>query len=716
MRLARTAGIAIALALPAGEALAYKTENVFVVVIDGVRSLEAFEDPEHRWIPRLWNDLRPQGTLYTQFYNDYGTTYTTPGHMAMITGQWHQLPNLYSGGGYFDARSKAPTIFEYFRASTSSQRSDCWVVSGKQNNIHADWGLDPHYGPEFDSYVTVGTHDEETFSTLEAVLAQDQPKLVLVNFQDPDSTGHTAEWESYTAAIAGADQLVYEIWTDLIQGDPHYRDKTTMIVTSDHGRHLPEFGDFINHGGICSGDRHIPFLALGPDTPDEHEVTERRYQIDIATTVGELLDFETPMSRGQTLTGMIKNRRHPDPRKRRIARDPSLSIHKRIVYLTYAENDADDMGNSRVYVTRKSISEPTFASPVRMDSSTRWAFKPVIDANGDHIHLAWADGRALDDRGDTWSIFYRVSEDRGKTWSDEELVATSIFETAEDDRATIIAEPRIYGNSLGGVILLTLRRGRATTDIYAMIRGSQSHTWRSRSLFPGVTFPKFLSAGSLFELDEVGLVWTDLALTPGGLSGNRNWDIFFRRSTDGGRSYESQRNLSDTDGHSYEPELISGDDRHLLLWSERPSNGAPWKVYGRLSTDRGETFEPRQQLSEGENSAWKATGIWDRDYGNFVVSWSEIVNDAGAIKMSLSSNGKNWSQPATIAASLSEGGIQDNPTLACGSLTAYAAWEELNPDDGSWFIRTAELYRSQAGSELPSTLGLLGEAAPKPAR
>lgn len=114
--------------------LAYTTENVFVVVIDGLRNNEAFEDADHDLIPHIWNDLRPQGTIYTEFYNDYLTTFTTPGHMAIVTGQWHVAPNLANvvSGGIYDVRPEAPTIFEYFRYHTGKPKASCLVVTGKK--------------------------------------------------------------------------------------------------------------------------------------------------------------------------------------------------------------------------------------------------------------------------------------------------------------------------------------------------------------------------------------------------------------------------------------------------------------------------------------------------------------------------------------------------------------------------------------------------------
>lgn len=45
--------------LMASAAKSYQTENVFIVVIDGIRDTEAFDDTSHAHIPNLWNNLRP---------------------------------------------------------------------------------------------------------------------------------------------------------------------------------------------------------------------------------------------------------------------------------------------------------------------------------------------------------------------------------------------------------------------------------------------------------------------------------------------------------------------------------------------------------------------------------------------------------------------------------------------------------------------------------
>ncbi|MBI3988401.1 MAG: sulfatase-like hydrolase/transferase [candidate division NC10 bacterium] len=572
------AAIVVTLLFPITPLQAYETQNVFVVVIDGLRDLEGFEDPTHQYIPRIWNDLRPQGTIYTEFYNDFLTTYTTPGHLAILSGQWQADPNLASGGEAInDVRGDEPTLCEYYRKYTGAPQSACWVVTGKKNNLQTDWALEPAFGPDYKSNVVLGGTDIETFNTLASVLAQDHPNLVLVNFRDVDEAGHTGNWTTYTNTILTADTLVYRIWTELIQGDAIYRDKTTLIVTSDHGRHLPGFGDFENHGGICHGDRHIIFLALGPDTLAGREVTERRYQIDIAPTVGELLGFPTPFARGQTLTGIFEDGLNPNPRLHVYQQNPKVTIFNQTVFVVWSENDLTDTGTQRVYLKKKPFTEPSFSAPLLINDATaaRWAFSPSVATNKDGLHVVWLDGRALDARGDTWSVFYRRSPDYGTTWDQEQLIVTSQFETDTNDTAEIIGEPEIGANSLGEIII-TVRYSNPFKKITSFRSTDGGKTWGEVGIHETDEFPRQYTGTSMSLPRELGLIWIDLAQTPGQSTGNTNWEIFFKRTLNSGTTWQDLRRLTNEAGYSYNP-VLAWSGKLLALWANRDVSVAPWK-------------------------------------------------------------------------------------------------------------------------------------------
>lgn len=60
--------LSIALLSPA-TSTAHKTERVVLVVIDGLRATEGFEERPWDFIPMMWDSLTPRGTLYPNYYN-----------------------------------------------------------------------------------------------------------------------------------------------------------------------------------------------------------------------------------------------------------------------------------------------------------------------------------------------------------------------------------------------------------------------------------------------------------------------------------------------------------------------------------------------------------------------------------------------------------------------------------------------------------------------
>ena len=267
-------------------------QNVIIVVIDGARYTESFGRKD-KFIPHLYNELKPQGTIFTNFrIADEGYTTTNPGHASIITGTWQLIKNDGT------ERPNKPTIFEYFRKELSAKETDCFVVAGKKKIAALSYSAFPGFGEDFGaSTCCFDGDDNRVYDSLVVVMDTYHPKIILVNFPTTDKKGHTGVWNDYINALSNADNLVYELWQK-IHSDSFYKEKTTMLVTNDHGRHTDSFK---NHGDDCDGCEHIMLLAIGRDIPEEKINSELHHQIDIAKTAGNLLGFETPYVNGENL-------------------------------------------------------------------------------------------------------------------------------------------------------------------------------------------------------------------------------------------------------------------------------------------------------------------------------------------------------------------------------------------------------------------------------
>jgi len=288
--------------LVCSQLLAQRTQFVVLVVVDGTRYAETFGDSTHANIPIIWNHLRPLGTIYTSFWND-GSTMTNSGHASILSGTREALKNNGT------ELPHSPSVFEYFRKETGASVKQCWVVLGKSKLQMLAFSTHKEYGSHYGASVKKSSSEYDNLIALEnaaSVLVNYHPKLTIVNVPAADSLAHDGFLDKYVGAIRQADTVVASIW-NVIQADSLLRDKTTMIVTNDHGRHTT---DYTNHGDQCEGCRHIMLLVVGPDTPAGVIDSSTRKQVDIAPTVGRLLGFSTPYSVGTVLeSAIIKNQR-----------------------------------------------------------------------------------------------------------------------------------------------------------------------------------------------------------------------------------------------------------------------------------------------------------------------------------------------------------------------------------------------------------------------
>jgi hypothetical protein len=86
------------------------------------------------------------------------------------------------------------------------------------------------------------------------------------------------------------DKMIENLW-NFYQSQPEYKNKTTFLITCDHGR-----GDFIksqwtSHGSDIKESGEIWYAIMGPDVKPKGEIKheEQLYQYQFANTILKLL-------------------------------------------------------------------------------------------------------------------------------------------------------------------------------------------------------------------------------------------------------------------------------------------------------------------------------------------------------------------------------------------------------------------------------------------
>jgi len=282
-----------------GEASAYaptavpRSRHVVVLIMDGGRYDHTFGDPEHRYVPHMWNELAPQGVVLERFYNA-GHTITLSGHATLATGRRERVLGEAAG------RFQGPTIFERSREDLELGQEAVWLIFGKTKLgqvFNRSMGA-AVYRP---SMWAEETDDATVAARLWQVLEEARPALTLVNFPSVDRSAHAGDWPGYLNAISQFDALAAETWRR-IQADPELAASTTLVVTNDHGR---QYDDWTRHGDDSEGSRRIMFLALGPDLKPNASSRLDRSLTDLEATVACLMGVAMPSSQGTPMLEIL---------------------------------------------------------------------------------------------------------------------------------------------------------------------------------------------------------------------------------------------------------------------------------------------------------------------------------------------------------------------------------------------------------------------------
>jgi hypothetical protein len=280
--------------LIAGNCSAYVTRNIVLVLIDGARYTETLGDPNHRYADKMYN-LSLQGSVLNTFNNN-NITLTERAVPAIWCGAW-TAPRDTVVGGKSTQYTIIPTMFEYYRKQLGAVGDSVWYIA---KYLSSPWlfSYHPDYGPSYwATYWSQGSNDLAVWNYTSQIMDTYHPRFFEVYLADVDHQGHTGVWSNYVTAISVADSIVDMLWQK-IQSDPFYKDKTTMFVTNDHGRHTT---DFSSHGDGCSGCRHIMFLAIGPDIKAGYTTSNYHAIPDIVPTIGKLAGFTSEHSTGTSI-------------------------------------------------------------------------------------------------------------------------------------------------------------------------------------------------------------------------------------------------------------------------------------------------------------------------------------------------------------------------------------------------------------------------------
>jgi hypothetical protein len=306
-----------------------QTEYLFLVTGDGIRHQEVFggvdpqlmqegakqwsgienvpalrdkfwaETPKERrekLMPFFWKTLVKEGVIYgnielgsrVRCRNKHWFSY--PGYAEILNGQ--AVPQIVSNDSIFSPRE---TVLEYLKRELKLKPEEVaafgswsvfnYITMQKDGAIFCNAGFE-RIDPKMPSTPAMRIWSDVQFQTpspwetvrFDAVtlnlaleyISIHQPRVVYLALGETDDWAHDRRYDRTVQSLAFFDEALQRLWT-MIQSTEPYRGKSTVIVTTDHGRGRTA-QDWTSHGDDVPGADETWLAVFGPDVPKAGEL------------------------------------------------------------------------------------------------------------------------------------------------------------------------------------------------------------------------------------------------------------------------------------------------------------------------------------------------------------------------------------------------------------------------------------------------------------
>lgn len=339
-------GLSAILIIATSFAQSIKSENIVVVTMDGLRWQEVFGGAdslltfdtaatystdyvkENFWaptadarrkklLPFFWSEIASKGILlgnrqYGNYFNNANPYwFSYPGYNEIFTGfpdtnvnSNDKIPN--KNENVFEYLNKLPEYkgkavvfgsWDVYSYIFNAGRSGLLVNDGYREltgKLSAGEDLYNKLQHEMPKIFHAGERvDVATFHLAFEYMKAHRPKLIYFGLGDTDEFAHGGMYDFYLDAAQNTDDWIRQIW-EYIQSTPGYKDKTTLLITTDHGRGLAKDGNWKHHGQRIAEASEMWFAAIGPSVKKKGESKEKAqaYQGQLAATIAAMLGKE----------------------------------------------------------------------------------------------------------------------------------------------------------------------------------------------------------------------------------------------------------------------------------------------------------------------------------------------------------------------------------------------------------------------------------------
>jgi hypothetical protein len=176
---------------------------------------------------------------------------------------------------------------------------------------------------------------------------------------------------------------------------------------------------------------------------------------------------------------------------------------------------------------------------------------------------------------------------------------------------------------------------------------------------------------------------------------NRNYDIYFKKSTDGGATFSKGINISNNSGYSEHPQIAVSGSNVYVAWTDNTLLNQ--EILFKMSTDGGNTFYKSINLSNNSGSSYNQEiavfannvyVVWEdktdnlknsnnnsggNNINNVTISTNAVsVNSSIVVKAS--TDGGNTFKNIKIITNDAGGPVESYPKIAASGSNVYVVW------------------------------------------
>jgi len=333
-------------------------------------------------------------------------------------------------------------------------------------------------------------------------------------------------------------------------------------------------------------------------------------------------------------------------------------------------------GYYEIYYKRSTDGGMSWSDDTRLSDNPHNSQFASVYASGPVVFVVWYDHRDGNDE-----IYYKRSGDGGVNWG-------------ADTRLTNTSDPSAYpAVFISGLYIHVVwsENLNATDEIFYKHSTDGGLSWGTDVQLtndPGFSIYPSISVSGL----NVHVAWVD--------SRDGNNEIYYKRSSDGGMSWVNDTRLTDDISSSEFPSISSAGQNVYVGWMDN-GDAAKWEIYYKRSTDGGNSWESNTRLTYSpENARNPSVSAFGQ---NVHVVWYDNRDGNNELYYNLSTDyGTNWNTDLRIT---NNSAGTERPSIYVEDLSVHVVWQDKR--DGNW-----EIYYKQNPTGNPVDVQYINSGIP----